>query len=82
MFVRAKFAGERMNALRMRIIGLNSSAIKLYFNEDPTSNIAHFIGGTTDPSSMLRINKNDSLRFKTGCIRRLCIPVKRKSSWL
>lgn len=66
VFVRAKFAGERMNSLRLRVVGLNSSAIKLYFNEDPTSTIAHFIGGTTDPSSMLRINKNDSLRFKTG----------------
>lgn len=66
VFIRAKFAGERMNALRLRINNMDSSAIKLYFNENSDSNIAHFIGGTTDPSSMLRVDKNDSLRFSVG----------------
>ena len=65
VFVRAKFTGERMNALRMRVNNIDSSAIKLHYTTN-TLNIAHFVGGTTDPSSMLRIDKNDSLRFKEG----------------
>ena len=65
VFVRAKFAGERMNALRMRVNNLDESSIKIYYTKD-NSNIAKFVGGTTDPSSMLRIDKNDSFRFKEG----------------
>lgn len=65
VFIRAKFVGERMNALRMRINGMDNSVMKLYYTKDD-SNIAHFIGGTSDPSSMLRIDKNDSLRFAEG----------------
>lgn len=65
VFVVAKFAGERMNALRMRIDGDCFSSIKLHYNENG-SNIAKFIGGTSEPNSMLRIDKNDHLRFKEG----------------
>lgn len=65
VFIRARVAGERMNALRIKINNMDSSAIKLYYSPND-SNIAHFIGGTSDPSSMLRIDKNDSLRFAEG----------------
>lgn len=66
VFIKAKFVGERMNALRLRVNNLNKSAIKLYFVENEESNIAHFIGGTTENNSMVRIDKNDSLRFQKG----------------
>ncbi|WP_296864315.1 hypothetical protein [uncultured Methanobrevibacter sp.] len=65
VFIKAKFAGERMNSLRMRIPNIDRLPIKLYYvNND--NNISYFIGGTSYEKSILGINKNDHLRFAEG----------------
>lgn len=66
VIIQSKFAGKRMNALRLRIENMDENAIKLHFTESNHSNIAHFIGGTSDSQSMLRIDKNDHYRFEKG----------------